>query len=76
MQSIQTLNALSRAIANFPIIYECGCLGTADPEVLEGEGANTDGALMYHTKVDCGRRDIPCPPYVHQKELACAVCTK
>ena len=29
MQSIQTLNALSHAIDNFPIIYECGCLGTA-----------------------------------------------
>ena len=29
MQSIQTLNALSHAIANFPIINECGCLGTA-----------------------------------------------
>ena len=25
----QTLSALSHAIANFPIIYECGCLGTA-----------------------------------------------
>ena len=29
MQSIQTLNALSHAIANFTIIYECGHLGTA-----------------------------------------------
>ena len=29
MQSIQTLNALCHAIANFTIIYECGCLGTA-----------------------------------------------
>ena len=28
MQSIQTLNALSHAIANCTIIYECGCLGT------------------------------------------------
>ena len=28
MQTIQTLSALSHAIANFPIIYECGCLGT------------------------------------------------
>ena len=29
MQSIQTLNALSHAIANFQILYEYGCLGTA-----------------------------------------------
>ena len=35
MQSIQTLNALSHAIANFPIIYECGCLGTASWFVLK-----------------------------------------
>ena len=28
MQSIQTLNALSHAIANFPKNYECECLGT------------------------------------------------
>ena len=47
-----------------------------DPELLDGEAANTDGALMYHTTVDCNRRDIPCPPYEGGKELACAVCTK
>ena len=29
MQSIQAIYALSHAIANFPIIYECGCFGTA-----------------------------------------------
>ena len=29
MQSIQILNARSHAIANFPIIYECVCLGAA-----------------------------------------------
>ena len=29
MQSIQILNALSHAIANFLIIHEGGCLGTA-----------------------------------------------
>ena len=34
MQSIQTLNALFHAIANFPIIYECGCLGTASSFVF------------------------------------------
>ena len=35
MQSIQTLNALSHAIANFPIIYECECLGTASGFVFK-----------------------------------------
>ena len=46
-------------------------------ETLRGEEANTDDALMYHTVVKCdARHGIPCPPYVHQKDLACAVCTK
>ncbi len=48
-----------------------------DAEVLRGEEASTEGALMYHAVVNCGARlGIPCPPYVHQKDLACAVCTK
>ena len=48
-----------------------------DAEVLRGEETSTEGALMYHAVVKCdGRFGIPCPPYVHQKDLACAVCTK
>ena len=48
-----------------------------DAEVLRGEEANTGGALMYHAVVYCASsRGIPCPPYVHRKDLACAVCTK
>ena len=48
-----------------------------DAEVLRGEEASTEGALMYHTVVKCdGRFGIPCLPYVHQKDLACTVCTK
>ena len=58
---------------NYRTMYVCL---DNDPELLEGEGANTDGALMYHTTVNCNRRDIPCPPYENRKELACAVCTK
>ena len=48
-----------------------------DAEALRGEEADTLGALMYHAVVKCDERHgIPCPPYVHQKDLACAVCTK
>ena len=48
-----------------------------DAEVLPCEQAHFDSALMYHAVVSChGRYGIPCPPYVHQKDLACAVCTK
>ena len=46
-----------------------------DAEALRGEEADTSGVLMYHAVAACGR-GIPCPPYVHQKDLACAVCTK
>ena len=46
-----------------------------DAQPLPGLGANSNGALMYHTLVDCGY-GIPCPPYVQSKELACVVCTK
>ena len=48
-----------------------------DAEALQCEQASGQGAPMYHTGIDCnGRHGIPCPPYVHQKDLACAVCTK
>ena len=46
-----------------------------DAEELTGEEADTDGALMHHAVANC-HYGIPCPPYVHQKDLACAVCTK
>ena len=46
-------------------------------ETLRGEEADTNGALMYHAVVACNaRHGIPCPPYMHQKDLACVVCTK
>ena len=48
-----------------------------DAEVLPGEAASTQGALMYHAVADCNARyGIPCPPYVHRKGLACVVCSK
>ena len=46
-----------------------------DAEALPGLGAETNGAVMYYVKVECGY-GIPCPPYVQGKELACVVCTK
>ena len=45
-----------------------------DPEVRAGGGANHDGALFYNTEAACGA--LPCPPYVHGRELACVVCSK
>ena len=44
-------------------------------QALPGLGADNSVALLYHTSVSCNY-GIPCPPYVHFKDLACVVCTK
>ena len=46
-----------------------------DAQALPGLGAENDGVRMYHTSVSCNN-GIPCPPFVHIKDLACVVCTK
>ena len=51
--------------------YECV---DVSPETVAGGGTNHDGALFYHVEPRCG--SLPCPPYVEEKELTCAVCTK
>ena len=45
------------------------------PQSIPGSHANINGALFYHTEVQCSR-GIPCPPYDAQKEVTCVVCTK
>ena len=44
-------------------------------EVVPGEAANNDGALLYHVQVDCPY-GIQCPPYDQRREVSCVVCTK
>ena len=46
-----------------------------DAQALPGLGADNNAALLHHTSGDCNY-GIPCPPYVHLKDLACVVCTK
>ncbi|XP_028402090.1 short-chain collagen C4-like [Dendronephthya gigantea] len=46
-----------------------------DPEATHGSHANTDGALLYFVEGHCGH-SLPCPPYVHGRELTCVVCTQ
>ena len=47
-----------------------------DAEALPGLGADNSVALLYHASVSCNH-GIPCPPYVHVKNLAASVvCTK
>ena len=45
-----------------------------DPETVSGEIDDTNGVLFYNIEATCN--GIDCPPYVAEKELTCAVCTK
>ena len=45
-----------------------------NPEAVSGCAGNTNGALFHHMEATCNC--ILCPPYVAEKELTCAVCTK
>ena len=45
-----------------------------NPESIPGSLSDTNGALFYHMEATCN--GILCPPYVAEKELTCAVCTK
>ncbi|XP_013421255.1 uncharacterized protein LOC106181429 [Lingula anatina] len=50
------------------------CLDEA-PEVVAGGVANKNGALFYVSEAYCGH-SLPCPKYVHGRELTCVVCSK
>ena len=45
-----------------------------DAEARPGTAASKDGALLYPVEGVCG--SLPCHPYVADRELTCAVCTK
>ena len=44
-------------------------------EVVPGEAANDDGALLDHVQVSC-QHGMQCPPYDQRREVSCVVCTK
>lgn len=44
----------------------------ANPE-KKGSNVNHEGRLFYPVESVCG--SLPCPPYVNNRELTCAVCT-
>ncbi len=44
------------------------------PTGRTGSFANHDGYLWYPTEAECG--SLPCPPYVQNREVTCAVCTR
>ena len=45
-----------------------------NPDTVPGGHANTNGALFYHVTATCN--GLQCPPYVLNKVVTCAVCTK
>ncbi|XP_067943374.1 short-chain collagen C4-like [Watersipora subatra] len=57
---------------NWRATFECV---DANPEYMEGEGANNKGALFYFNRASCDRA-VPCPPYKPKKAITCVVCTK
>ena len=52
-------------------MYECI---DRNPETVPGGTGDQNGALFYHVEATC--TGIVCPPYIANRELACAVCTK
>ena len=46
-----------------------------NPDVVPGAGVNTEGALFQYVIASCST-GIQCPPFVSNKVLSCAVCTK
>ena len=44
-----------------------------DSEGFPRSGKNDDGNLWYTIQAACG--SLPCGPYIHGRELTCAVCT-
>ena len=47
-----------------------------DAEAIPGSKTSKDGALLYPVEGQCFPGQLPCGPYVHGRELTCAVCTK
>jgi hypothetical protein len=46
----------------------------AAPDPALGFAATPTGLLLYPVEAECG--PLPCPPYVQDRELACAVCSR
>ena len=55
--------------------HEFVCMDS-DLEDRAGSELNQEGTLMYFTFARCSGSSLPCPPYVHDKIITCAVCSK
>ncbi|XP_063438825.1 uncharacterized protein LOC134719796 [Mytilus trossulus] len=45
-----------------------------DAEAIAGGSQNEDGILFYPVKTQCG--SLKCPPYKHDTEVLCVICSK
>ncbi|XP_071139058.1 uncharacterized protein [Mytilus edulis] len=45
-----------------------------DAEAIPGGSNNENGKLFYPVKTQCG--SLKCPPYIHDTEVLCVVCSK
>lgn len=45
-----------------------------EPEFVPNGGNQSNEHILYLIEVQCG--SLPCPPYVHGRELACVVCSR
>ena len=48
----------------------------SNPEVVIGKSRDQGGQLLYFVEAHCHSNSLPCPPYVHGREIPCVVCTK
>ena len=62
---------MSEYNAHSKATYECVDKGA---ESVPGSSADTNGGTFHHVEASCN--GLACPPYVAEKELTCAVCTK
>lgn len=44
------------------------------PETVVRSGTNDNDNMLYFVEATCGK-SLECPPYVHDRELACVVCS-
>ncbi|XP_067941945.1 putative cuticle collagen 145 [Watersipora subatra] len=57
-------------VDNGKTTFECV---DANPEYIDGESANDNGALFHFNKASCSQ-GVPCPPYNANKAITCADC--
>ena len=48
----------------------------SEPEVVQGKGGYEKGHFLYFVEANCAEGSLPCPPYVHGREMPCVICTK